>query len=177
MADVPVVHAAELVPIDDLKPHARNYRTHPDGQVAHLEQSIREHGFYRNVVVAADGTILAGHGIVEAARRVGLEQVPVIRLAVAANDPAAVKVLVGDNGLMGMAAVDDRMLADLLTQIDQTDDLVGLLGTGYTTDDLTTLLASLLVPEFLPVPADEQPRLDVRNPIVCPACGHSFHRV
>ena len=48
---------------DQLKPHPRNYRDHPQDQIDHLIQSIRENGFYRNVVVANDNTILAGHGV------------------------------------------------------------------------------------------------------------------
>lgn len=45
-----------------LKPHPRNYRGHPDDQLAHIERSIRDNGVYRNVLVARDYTILAGHG-------------------------------------------------------------------------------------------------------------------
>jgi ParB-like chromosome segregation protein Spo0J len=54
--------ATEQASLTDLKPHPRNYRTHSDDQLKHLIQSIKEHGFYRNVVVIKDGTILAGHG-------------------------------------------------------------------------------------------------------------------
>jgi hypothetical protein len=54
----------ELIAIKELKPHPRNYRSHPEDQLVHLVNSIKQHGFYRNVVVAKDNTILAGHGVV-----------------------------------------------------------------------------------------------------------------
>jgi hypothetical protein len=72
---------AKLVAVDDLKPHPRNYRIHPEDQLQHIIRSIQEH-FYRNVVAAREGTILAGHGVVIAARKLGLSKVPVVRLAI-----------------------------------------------------------------------------------------------
>ena len=57
----------ELIELALLKPHPDNYHAHPDDQVEELAASLRQHGFYRTVVVARDLTILAGHGIVEAA--------------------------------------------------------------------------------------------------------------
>jgi len=123
-------YRSETVAIDDLRPHPRNYRGHPEDQLEHLEASLREHGFYRNIVVARDGTILAGHGVVEAARRLGHEVVPVVRLDLDPGDARALKVLAGDNELGRFAEVDDRGLTDLLRQI-ADQDLSGLLGTGY----------------------------------------------
>ena len=68
------------VAISGLRPHPRNYREHPEDQLEHIKASIVENGFYRNVVAARDGTILAGHGVVLAATAMGLRKVPVIRL-------------------------------------------------------------------------------------------------
>lgn len=110
MAAKPKVHAPETVPLDGLAAHPRNYRRHPDDQLAHLERSIREHGFYRNVIVAKDGTILAGHGVVEAASRAGIREIPVVRLPIAPESPQALRILTGDNELMRLAEVDDRLL-------------------------------------------------------------------
>jgi hypothetical protein len=133
------VHATELAELADLHPHEQNYRSHPEDQRGHITQSIREHGFYRNVVVANDGTILAGHGVVEAAREAGLSTIPVVRLAIAPDDPKALKILTGDNEIARLAMIDDRVLANLLRDIREGDD-AGLLGTGY--DD--AMLANLV---------------------------------
>src|SRR6266487_6998844 len=85
----------KLVPIDSLTPHTRNYRSHPDDEIAHLMESIKSNGLYRNIVVASDGTtILAGHGVVEAARRLGIQDIPVYSVDFEANDPRALKLLV-----------------------------------------------------------------------------------
>jgi hypothetical protein len=128
----------ETVPIDSLREHPENYRDHPPDQVQHLEASLEEHGFYRNIVVARDGTILAGHGIVVAARNKGYQEVPVVRLDCDPHSPQALRVLTGDNELTRLAESDDRQLTELLRQIAESD--AGLLGTGY--DDM--MLANLL---------------------------------
>lgn len=120
----------ELVPLNELKPHPRNYRDHPDEQIRHLVESLREHGVYRNVVIARDGTILAGHGVVKAAREFGLERIPARRLDLAPDEPSALKVLAADNEIAGLAEQDDRALADLLHELDETAG-VDLLGTGF----------------------------------------------
>lgn len=128
---------AELVPVDALRPHPRNYREHPDDQLEHLAQSLREHGLYRNVVATVRGTILAGHGVVEAAKRVGLTEVRVIRLDLADDDPKALKILAGDNELGRLGEIDDRALSEILKEIRDSDVL---LGTGFSDEALANLL-------------------------------------
>jgi hypothetical protein len=142
----------ENVLLEDLKPHPKNYREHPDDQLEHLIQSIKEHGLYRNVVIAKDGTILAGHGVVKAVTKMGMESIPVIRMNVAPNSPAALKVLAGDNEIGRLGEVDDRMFTEILKEIRDTD-VTGLLGTGF--DDM--MLANLLM---VTRPASEIESLD-----------------
>lgn len=137
----------EIIETASLRPCPRNYRSHPEDQIVHLIESIRRHGFYRNIVIARDGTILAGHGVVEAARRMGIRQIPVIRLDLDPNDPAALKVLTADNELGHLAERDDRALTELLKEIAK-EDVSGLLGTGY--DEM--MLANLI---FVTRPASE----------------------
>lgn len=146
------IHPPETVAVADLKRHPKNYRSHPEDQLVHLEQSLREHGMYRNVVVARDLTILAGHGVVEAATRMGLEEMLVIRLDLDPDDPKALKVLAGDNELPRFAENDDRALADLLMLINEVD-VDGLLGTGYDEHMLANLL-------FVTRSESEVPNLD-----------------
>ena len=129
-----------LLPLADLKAHPRNYRTHPEDQLTHLEQSLREHGWFRPIVVANDNTILAGHGIAQAARRLGWTEAPVVRLDLASDSPKALKVLTADNELGRLAIPDDAALANLLREIDRDLDL---LGTGFDDQALRDLLADL----------------------------------
>lgn len=135
-----MIFETETVIIASLKPHKRNYRQHPDDQLEHIITSIKEHGFYRNVVIAKDGTILAGHGVVKAAQKMGLAEVPVIRLDVEPDSSQAIKVLTGDNEISHLGEIDDRALSELLKEIKDVD-LTGLLGTGY--DEM--MLANLVM--------------------------------
>jgi ParB-like chromosome segregation protein Spo0J len=129
----------ELVPVADLKPHPRNYRTHTDAQLAHIERSLQDHGFYRNVIVARDLTLLAGHGVVLAATRLQLPAVPVVKLDLEPDDPRALKVLIGDNQIGQLAAIDDRELTDMLKAI-HLSELTDLVGTGYDAQQLAALV-------------------------------------
>jgi hypothetical protein len=135
----PTVYTTELVALADLKPHPANYREHPEAQRRHIGRSIRAHGFYRNVVVARDGTILAGHGVVDAAREEGLEQIPIVRLDLPPDDPEALKVLTGDNEIARLALADDVQLSELLGRVRETS-VDGLLGTGFDEASLAILL-------------------------------------
>lgn len=127
---------AKHMDLKDLKRHPRNYRKHPEDQIEHLMQSIKDHGMYRNIVVAKDGTVLAGEGITEAAGKLEMDSVPVVVLNVDPNDPLALKILVADNEVSHLGSRDDRVLTELLKTI---KDEVGLLGTGF--DDM--MLANL----------------------------------
>lgn len=128
----------ERVDIKSLKPHPRNYQEHPDDQLDHIIKSIEAHGFYRNIVVARDNTILAGHGVVKAATKMGKKRIPVIRLDIEADDPRALKVMTSDNEINNLADVDDRALTEMLREI-MLDDSQGLGGTGFDAEQLAAL--------------------------------------
>jgi hypothetical protein len=128
----------EQVKLTELRPHPENYRDHPPDQIEHLTASLEEHGFYRNIVIARDGTILAGHGIAKAAELRGDTTVPARRLDIDPDSPQALRILTGDNELGRLAEVDDRQLTELLKRVQESD--AGLLGTGV--DEM--MLANLL---------------------------------
>lgn len=123
-------HEVESVSLAALVPHPRNYREHPDDEIEHLQTSLKEHGLYRNVVIARDGTILAGHGVVKAARGLGMTEILAVRLPIDPDSAEALKVLIGDNEIEHLAEQDDRLLSELLKEIGETD-LAALMGTGY----------------------------------------------
>ena len=68
----------EQWPIEKLVPYAKNSRTHSEEQVAQIAASIREWGFTTAVLVDESGSIIAGHGRVMAARKLGLASLPVM---------------------------------------------------------------------------------------------------
>lgn len=129
----------EVVPLDRLRPHPQNYRAHPPDQLAHIEASLKEHGLYRNVVVARDYTVLAGHGVMQAAQLAGMESIEVKRADVDPFEPGALRLLTGDNEIARLVDVDDRQLTEILRSL-QVDDPAGLLGTGFDEAQLANLL-------------------------------------
>jgi hypothetical protein len=132
-------HTFEMA-IEDLKPHPRNYQTHSDSQLQHLKSSILEHGFYRNIIVAKDGTILAGHGVTAAATELGIEKVPVIQLDIDPGSTAALRVLVSDNEISRMSDPNEYQLLELLKSISQdSSDTLALLGTGILPEEMEAL--------------------------------------
>ena len=67
--------------LSDLKPNARNARTHSRRQIRQIADSIAAFGFNNPVLVDDNNTIIAGHGRVEAAKLLGLSEVPTVCLA------------------------------------------------------------------------------------------------
>lgn len=130
-------HELEKVSLGELKPHPKNYKGHPDDQVEHIKQSMKENGIFRNIVIANDNVILAGHGIAKASLELGLKSIYVTRMSFDSNDPRALKILVADNEITRLAVVDDRLLTEVLKEIQKDDDLFG---TGF--DDM--MLANLV---------------------------------
>jgi len=128
---------SEQISIDKIKPHPRNYKVHPPDQLEHLQQSIKENGIYRNILVANDLTILAGHGIVEAAKLLGLTSVPILRLDLPPNSTKAIKILTADNEVTHLAETNAREMSELLKELLVEDDL---LGTGYDKQKIENLL-------------------------------------
>jgi len=71
--------------VESLSPYARNARTHSDAPVAQIAGSIREFGFTNPVLVDGESGVVAGHGRVLAARKLGMTEVPCIEIATAVN--------------------------------------------------------------------------------------------
>ena len=77
----PILSKIEHWPLERLIPYARNARTHSENQIAQIAGSIVEFGFVNPVLVGDDGVMVAGHGRVLAARKLGLSEAPVIVLS------------------------------------------------------------------------------------------------
>ena len=118
----------EVIKIGDLKPHPKNYKHHPDDQLKHIINSIEVNGIYRNIVISKDGYILAGHGVVQALNKMEVKEVPVYRLEILHTEAQALKIVIGDNEIGHLAETDNRMLTNLLKEINDEEDL---LGTGF----------------------------------------------
>jgi DNA modification methylase len=124
--------------LGELIPYARNPRTHSDAQVAQISASIREFGWTNPVLVDGASGIIAGHGRVLAARKLGLERVPVIELAHMSEAQKRAYVL-ADNQLALNAGWDEELLRLELADLSELGFDVGLIGFGE--GELERLLA------------------------------------
>lgn len=111
----------------DLVPYARNSRTHSAEQVAQIAGSIREFGFTNPVLVDEKNTIIAGHGRVMAAQKLGLESVPTITLA-GLTETQRKAYIIADNRLALNAGWDDEMLKLEIADLKDADFDLDLLG-------------------------------------------------
>ena len=138
----PVHLGVEQVTVAALIPHERNARTHSKRQVAQIARSIEEFGFNNPVLVDAKNKIIAGHGRVEAARSLGLETVPAIRLEHLSETQLRAYVI-ADNRLAELAGWDQEMLAiELQGLIDLLPDFDVTL-TGFEMGDIDVLLRGI----------------------------------
>jgi DNA modification methylase len=149
--------AVQYRPIGDLIPYARNSRTHSDAQVAQIASSIREFGWTNPVLVDGENGIIAGHGRVMAARKLGLAEVPVIELK---NMSEAQKraYVIADNQLALNAGWDLDLLKVEVAELGQMGFDLDLL--GFDGKMLDGLLApdgtdGLTDPDEIPPPPED----------------------
>jgi ParB-like chromosome segregation protein Spo0J len=160
----------EQIKTGDLIPYARNSRSHSEAQVAQIAGSIREFGFTNPVLIDADNGIIAGHGRVMAAGKLGLEKVPCIRLA-HLTDTQRRAYIIADNKLALNAGWDEEMLGLELADLREADFDLGLM--GFDAEGIEAIL-NPEEPDFAPGTEDDQGKLDEKSPIECPHCRKFF---
>ena len=170
---MPELHdRVERVSRDELIPYSNNPKEHPEEQVNKIASSIKNYGWDQPIVVDGGGEIIKGHGRLQAAEKLGLDEVPVIWRE-DLSDAEAKAARIADNKTAESPWSDDELETEIGVLAD--DDAIDLDSLGFDDDELNDLLGELEVPDFDPVGEDEQPRLDETDPIECPECGHEFH--
>lgn len=130
-ARIPPTLAELKVPINGLTPYSENPRR---GNIEVIVESLARHGQYRPIVVRAKTfEVLAGNHTLLAARELGWTEIAATFVEV--SDDEAARIVLVDNRAADLGGYDDRVLAALLESLDD------LTGTGFTDDDLETLLA------------------------------------
>jgi len=124
--------------VASLIPYARNSRTHSDAQVAKIAASIREFGFLNPIIVDGDSGIIAGHGRLMAAHKLGLDEVPTVQAAHLTEAQKRAYVI-ADNRLALDAGWDIDMLKVELADLNLADFDLSL--TGFDADELANFLA------------------------------------
>lgn len=148
-----------------LTPYANNSRTHSDEQIEKIVASIDQFGFTNPVLIDEGETVIAGHGRLLAAQKIGLGRVPTITLA-GLTEAQRKAYVIADNRL----ALDAGWNFELLKM---EVEALGELGfeeitlTGFTEAELGNL--------FLDKPAEEPEKAPKeKEPVICPKCSHEF---
>lgn len=141
--------------VASLIPYARNARTHDDAQVAKLAASMKEFGWTNPILLDGENGVIAGHGRLLAARKLGLETVPCIELSHLTAEQRRAYVL-QDNRSALDAGWDDELLRIELADLQTVDYDLSL--TGFSADEIAELLAS---PTKGQTDADDAPEVPV----------------
>ena len=128
----------EQWPTAKLLPYARNARTHTEDQVAQIAASIAEFGFTNPILAGSDGIIVAGHGRLAAAQKLGLATVPVVVLD-HLSPTQRQALVIADNRIAENAGWDDAMLRVELESLQLEGFDLDI--TGFDADALAELLA------------------------------------
>ena len=157
--------------VTELIPYVNNSRTHSDEQVAQIAASIKEFGWTNPILLDGSNGIIAGHGRLLAARKLGQTEVPTIELS-DLTETQKKAYIIADNRLALSAGWDNEML---------TLELNDLLADGFALEMLgfDPVEMQLLIdggPDFEPATEDEQGKLDQLDPkwIAFPHCGKEF---
>ena len=157
----------EQIDLKKLIPYARNSRTHSDIQVSQIAASIREFGFTNPVLITENYDILAGHGRVLAAKKLGMDSVPCIKVD-HLNEFQRKAYIIADNQL---ALNSDWNFDMLAVEIDELNDAkfdVSLL--SFTNEQLAELIGSPEEPVDNELKADEKDK----ETCICPKCHFEF---
>lgn len=159
--------AVEYVDVDAVMLDPANVRAHGLKNLEAVKGSLRRFGQQKPIVVSGDGIVVAGNGTVTAARELGWKQIAAVRTELSGSALAAYGI--ADNRSGELAEWDLDALAETLggLQIDGVD----LAEIGFDEADLASLLSDFSMDEHAD---DDQPALDERSPVECPACGVSF---
>ncbi|RPE15459.1 site-specific DNA-methyltransferase [Burkholderia pseudomallei] len=128
----------ELRPVDVLIPYARNAKQHSDAQVAQIAASIIEFGWGAPILVDGQNNVIAGHGRLLAARKLGLTEVPVVPMT-HLTDIQRRALILADNKIGENASWDDELLGLELAEL--KDAGVDTAITGFSADEWDALIA------------------------------------
>ena len=157
---------------DGLIPYARNARVHSEEQVAQIAASIKEFGWTSPILLDGDNGIIAGHGRLAAAQKLGLDEAPTIDL-LGLSDAQKRAYIIADNKTALNATWDFDMLTVEFEDLSAVDFDLGL--TGFDDAEVAAIDA-IANAEFEPGTEDEQGQLDTISAkiVTCPHCKKEF---
>lgn len=138
-------------PVNDLTPDPRNARTHPKRQIDQLRASIKEFGFTNPILIDPEGHIIAGHGRLQAARAMGIAEVPTIALS-GLSEPQKRALRIADNKIALNAGWDLEILQQELGELASIDVDIDPTLTGFSTGEIDVIIASAPDPDDEVIP-------------------------
>lgn len=130
----------EHIKISELKAYENNAKKHPEKQLKLLEKSINEFGFVSPVLIDEDNNIIAGHGRTEAAKRLGIDKVPCVRVE-GLTEEQRKAYIIADNKLNELGSWDKSLVASEISLLSTLNFNVDI--TGFNIDSLPDLNLSL----------------------------------
>lgn len=167
----------EVIDLDTeaLRPNPRNPRQHPEDQITRLMASLRTDGQTKPIVARKENLMLiAGHGVHQAATRLGLPRLNVVLMDV--DQKTADRIMLGDNRHSDLSTSDQERVAELLREIDEQD----WLATGYAPEEASKLFDTISSDDLVVQEIDSDDRNDtfwisVRGPMADQA--HALQRL
>lgn len=139
-------------PVSDLIPDPRNARTHSKRQIDQIQTSIKAFGFTNPILADPEGHVIAGHGRLQAARAVGLAEVPTITLS-GLSEFQKRSLRIADNKIALNAGWDMEVLQLELSELASIDVDIDLTVTGFSTGEIDVILTSAADPDDEVIPA------------------------
>lgn len=157
-----------MVPVADLKPNPQNPRKHPEKQIKSIMASIEEHGFLSPLLIDEHNVVIAGHGRLEAAKRLGRETVPCL-IESHLTEAQRISYMIADNRLAELSSWDKPLVGTGLAKLAQLGGNIKL--TGFGKAALPKNAAAMDLDE------DAEPASAKRCEVIrchCPNCGFDF---
>jgi DNA modification methylase len=126
----------------ELRPNPHNPRLHSKKQIAQIAESVRSFGFNVPILVNAERQVIAGHGRIEAAKLIGIREVPIISLAHLTPEQTRA-FLIADNRLTENATWDERLLAEQLKFLSEAEIDFSIEATGFEMGGIDVLIEGL----------------------------------
>ena len=130
----------EMMNVADLTPYVNNARTHSDAQIMQIASSILEFGFTNPILIDGDKGIIAGHGRLLAAKKLGMSEIPTAMLDYLSPEQKRAYII-ADNKLAELAGWDEKLLAQELADLRDMDVDLDII--GFNEQELEVLLATL----------------------------------
>lgn len=160
-------------PLQSLLPYARNARTHSKEQVEQIAKSISEFGWTNPVLIDPEGGVIAGHGRIMAAEKLGMVEVPCIVIHGLTPEKKRALIL-ADNKIALNAGWDESLLGIELQALVESEYTYLAKVAGFSEEEIDELIEAATGGDMAGEESNEGPGNEPGEIVCCPNCGHKF---